>query len=75
MGERCPKHCATHRQTDMLGHGTDISTRTTIRIITWRPNGMPGDLQGVRYYAPTDNGHEAMLTKRLAMIRNLLKKR
>ena len=33
------------------------------------------DLEGARYYEPTENGHEAMLTKRLSVIRNLLKRR
>ena len=36
---------------------------------------LPDDLEGTRYYEPTGNGHEAMLTKRLGAIRNLLKKR
>ena len=36
---------------------------------------LPDDLEGARYYEPTDNGYEAMLTKRLSVIRNLLKRR
>ena len=36
---------------------------------------LPDDLEGTRYYEPTNNGHEAMLTKRLGVIRNLLKRR
>mgnify|MGYP001747269622 FL=1 len=36
---------------------------------------LPDDLEGTRYYEPTENGHEAMLTKRLGVIRNLLKRR
>ena len=36
---------------------------------------LPDDLEGTRYYEPTDNGNEAMLTKRLGVIRNLLKRR
>lgn len=36
---------------------------------------LPDDLEGARYYEPTENGHEAMLTKRLGVIRNLLKRR
>ena len=36
---------------------------------------LPDDLEGTHYYEPTENGHEAMLTKRLAVIRNLLKRR
>ena len=36
---------------------------------------LPDDLEGARYYEPSDNGHEAMLTKRLSVIRNLLKRR
>ena len=36
---------------------------------------LPADLEGTHYYEPTENGHEAMLTKRLAVIRNLLKRR
>lgn len=36
---------------------------------------LPDDLEGARYYEPTENGHEAMLTKRLSVIRNLLKRR
>ena len=36
---------------------------------------LPDDLEGTRYYEPTDNGLEAMLTKRLGVIRNLLKRR
>ena len=36
---------------------------------------LPDDLDGTQYYEPTENGHEAMLTKRLSVIRNLLKRR
>ena len=36
---------------------------------------LPDDLEGTRYYEPTENGHEAILTKRLGVIRNLLKRR
>ena len=36
---------------------------------------LPDDLEGVCYYVPTDNGHEAILTKRLGVSRNLLKRR
>ena len=36
---------------------------------------LPNDLEGTCYYEPTENGHEAMLTKRLGVIRNLLKRR
>ena len=36
---------------------------------------LPDDLEGTRYYEPTENGHEAILTKRLAAIRSLLKRR
>lgn len=36
---------------------------------------LPDDLDGTQYYAPTENGHEAMVTKRLGVIRNLLKRR
>lgn len=36
---------------------------------------LPDDLEGTHYYEPTENGHEAMLTKRLGAIRNLLKRR
>ena len=36
---------------------------------------LPDDLEGTQYYEPTENGHEAMLTKRLGVIRNLLKRR
>lgn len=36
---------------------------------------LPDDLEGEEYYEPTENGHEAMLTKRLGVIRNLLKRR
>lgn len=36
---------------------------------------LPDDLEGRRYYEPTTNGHEALLTKRMAMINDLLKMR
>ena len=36
---------------------------------------LPDDLEGSQYYEPTENGHEAMLTKRLGVIRNLLRRR
>lgn len=36
---------------------------------------LPDDLVGRRYYEPTTNGSEAMLTKRLEMLRELLKVR
>ena len=36
---------------------------------------LPDDLEGSQYYEPTETGHEAMLTKRLGVIRNLLRRR
>ena len=36
---------------------------------------LPDDLVGVRYYEPTRNGNEALITKRLEAIRNLLEMR
>ncbi len=36
---------------------------------------LPEDLRGTSYYRPTTNGNEAMLTKRLAALRELLKVR
>ena len=36
---------------------------------------LPDDLVGVRYYEPTRNGNEALITKRLEAIRNLLEVR
>ncbi len=36
---------------------------------------LPDDLAGTEYYAPTENGNEAMLTKRLARLRELLRMR
>lgn len=36
---------------------------------------LPDDLVGVRYYDPTRNGNEALITKRLEVIRNLLEMR
>ena len=51
------------------------SSRSRRQVRLSRALGIPLTPKAVRYYAPTDNGHEAMLTKRLAMIRNLLKKR
>ena len=36
---------------------------------------LPDDLVGVRYYEPTRNGNEALITKRLEVIRNLLEMR
>lgn len=33
---------------------------------------LPDDLDGVRYYEPTLNGHEALITKRLQALRDLL---
>ncbi|MDU1522540.1 MAG: replication-associated recombination protein A, partial [Actinomyces sp.] len=33
---------------------------------------LPDDLQGTQYYRPTENGTEAMITKRLTVLRQLL---
>ncbi len=76
-GGAVPEHLrdAHYRGADMLGHGDGYLYAHDHPHHVAAQQYMPDDLQGVRYYAPTDNGHEAMLTKRLAMIRNLLKKR
>lgn len=36
---------------------------------------LPDDLEGVEYYTPTSNGNEAMITKRLAILKELLNMR
>lgn len=76
-GGAVPEHLrdAHYRGADMLGHGNGYLYAHDHPHHVAAQQYMPDDLQGVQYYAPTDNGHEAMLTKRLAMIRNLLKKR
>lgn len=58
-----------------LGHGVDyIYAHDAPRHVAAQ-HYLPEDLRGTSYYRPTTNGNEAMLTKRLAALRELLKVR
>ncbi|MDC4233244.1 replication-associated recombination protein A [Actinomyces sp. B33] len=55
-----------------LGHGADYIYAHDAPHHVAAQQYLPDDLVGTRYYEPTSNGNEAMLTKRLAALRDLL---
>lgn len=58
-----------------LGHGVDYIYAHDVPHHVAAQHYLPEDLRGTSYYRPTTNGNEAMLTKRLAALRELLKVR
>ena len=58
-----------------LGHGVDYIYAHDAPHHVAAQHYLPADLRGTSYYRPTTNGNEAMLTKRLAALRELLKVR
>lgn len=58
-----------------LGHGTDYVYAHDAPHHVAAQQYLPDDLVGVRYYEPSGNGHEALLTKRLQALRDLLSMR
>ena len=58
-----------------LGHGVDYIYAHDAPHHVAAQHYLPEDLRGTSYYRPTTNGNEAMLTKRLAALRELLKVR
>lgn len=58
-----------------LGHGVDYIYAHDAPHHVAAQYYLPEDLRGTSYYRPTTNGNEAMLTKRLAALRELLKVR
>ena len=58
-----------------LGHGVDYIYAHDEPHHVAAQHYLPEDLRGTSYYRPTTNGNEAMLTKRLAALRELLKVR
>ena len=55
-----------------LGHGQDYVYAHDAPHAVAAQQYLPDDLVGTRYYTPTSNGAEAMITKRLQAIRELL---
>ncbi len=58
-----------------LGHGQDYVYAHDAPHHVAAQQYLPDDLVGTRYYEPTSNGGEAMITKRLAVLRELLRVR
>ncbi|WP_022867865.1 replication-associated recombination protein A [Schaalia vaccimaxillae] len=58
-----------------LGHGQDYIYAHDAPHHVAAQQYMPDDLVGTQYYEPSTNGNEAMITKRLAAIRDLLQMR
>ena len=58
-----------------LGHGVEYIYAHDAPHHVAAQHYLPEDLRGRSYYRPTTNGNEAMLTKRLAALRELLKVR
>ena len=76
-GGAVPEHLrdAHYAGAKSLGHGDGYLSAHDQPHHVAAQQYLPDDLEGTRYYEPTENGHEAMLTKRLGVIRNLLKRR
>ncbi|WP_115727377.1 replication-associated recombination protein A [Actinomyces culturomici] len=55
-----------------LGHGTEYVYAHDAPHHVAAQQYLPDDLEGTRYYEPTEIGHEALITKRLQALRELL---
>ena len=55
-----------------IGHGQDYVYAHDAPHHVAAQQYLPEDLVGTRYYEPTQIGHEALITKRLAVLRELL---
>ncbi|MCI6412017.1 MAG: replication-associated recombination protein A, partial [Schaalia hyovaginalis] len=73
-GGPVPKHLrdAHYAGAKRLGHGSEYLYAHDAPHHVAAQQYLPDDLEGARYYRPTVNGHEALLTKRLAALRELL---
>ncbi|PID97671.1 MAG: AAA family ATPase [Actinobacteria bacterium] len=58
-----------------LGHGDGYIYAHDVPHSVAAQQYLPDDLEGTEYYHPTSNGHEAMITKRLMALKELLKMR
>lgn len=58
-----------------IGHGQDYVYAHDAPHHVAAQQYLPDDLEGARYYEPTQIGHEALITKRLAVLRELLSMR
>ena len=77
IGGPVPTHLrdAHYSGAQALGHGVDYIYAHDAPHHVAAQHYLPEDLRGTSYYRPTTNGNEAMLTKRLAALRELLKVR
>ena len=76
-GGPVPMHLrdAHYSAAQALGHGVDYIYAHDAPHHVAAQHYLPEDLRGTSYYRPTTNGNEAMLTKRLTALRELLKVR
>ena len=76
-GGPVPAHLrdAHYAGAERLGHGLDYIYAHDAPHHVAAQQYLPEGLEGVRYYEPTANGHEALLTKRLQALRELLSMR
>ncbi|WP_175955625.1 replication-associated recombination protein A [Schaalia sp. Marseille-Q2122] len=76
-GGPVPRHLrdAHYAGAKKLGHGQDYQYAHDAPHSVAAQQYLPDDLEGVEYYTPTQNGNEAMITKRLAVIKELLNMR
>ena len=76
-GSAVPPHLrdAHYSGASRLGHGVDYIYSHDAPHHVAAQQYLPDDLVGTSYYEPTTNGNEAILTKRLAVLRELLKVR
>ena len=76
-GGAVPPHLrdAHYSGASRLGHGVDYIYSHDAPHHVAAQQYLPDDLVGASYYEPTMNGNEAILTKRLAVLRELLKVR
>lgn len=66
---------AHYRGAQRLGHGQGYEYAHDFPHHVAAQQYLPDDLAGTRYYEPTHNGNEAMITKRLEVLRELLSMR
>ena len=63
---------AHYSRAKRLGHGTEYVYAHDAPHHVAAQQYLPDDLEGTRYYEPTEIGHEALITKRLQALRELL---
>lgn len=76
-GKGVPRHlCDAHYvAAKRIGHGEGYVYAHNAPHSVAAQQYLPDDLVGTEYYTPTQNGNEALITKRLAIIRDLLNMR